>query len=358
MLKATFEELDNWGPKTVESNSTNKLDSKNLEALIDVDLSLPANQRAQVYKILWINKLAFSFNRRLGKHPTKVHTELEEGTKPISATLYIASLAKQELLDKQLDLWLEQGVIEPLNSPWGALVLIVHQHSKDHLCIDWRKLNAATVADQFPIPHQSDILQALSGTQYLSSFDALAGFTQLEFNKVSQPYTAMWTHQGLHQFTCMPFQWRNRLPIFQHVMQEILSPYLWIFMLVYIDDIVVYSNSFKDHLSHVDSVLRAIRKSGITLAPHKCHVGYRSIQLLGQKVSWLGLSTNTEKILAISALATLQWHKDLKTFLGMAVYFMAYIPYFSKLASLLFMLLQKGTGDGRQNRKKPTRLWS
>jgi Reverse transcriptase (RNA-dependent DNA polymerase) len=246
--------------------------------------------------VLKKHEMAFRYDRPLGKHPTKVHINLVPGTKPISSAPYITSPAKRELIDKQLDLWLKQGVIEPSKSPWGAPVLIVHQHSKDHLCVDWRKLNATTMPDQFPIPQQSDILQALSGAQFLSSFDALEGFTQLEFNKVSQPYTAMRTHRSLHQFTRMPFRWRNSPPVFQRVMQEILTPYLWIFTLVYINDIMVYSQTFEEHLEHINRVLDTIWISGITLALHKCHVGYRSIQLLGQKVSHLRLSTNAEKI--------------------------------------------------------------
>jgi Reverse transcriptase (RNA-dependent DNA polymerase)/RNase H-like domain found in reverse transcriptase len=126
-------------------------------------------------------------------------------------------------------------------------------------------------------------------------------------------------------------------------MQEILSPYLWVFMLVYIDDIMVYSHTFDKHLDHVSKVLGAFRESGITLAPHKCHIGYHSIQLLGQKVSHLGLSTNTKKVKAVTALATPHHHKDLETFLGMAVYFAAYIPCFSGIAAPLFTLLKKGT---------------
>jgi Reverse transcriptase (RNA-dependent DNA polymerase) len=126
-------------------------------------------------------------------------------------------------------------------------------------------------------------------------------------------------------------------------MQEVLSPYLWIFTLVYINDIVVYSQTFDEHLSHVKRVLEAIKKSGITLAPHKCHVGYCSIQLLGQKVSRLRLSTNAEKIKAVTALATPCHCKDLETFLGMAIYFTTYIPNFSGITAPLFLLICKST---------------
>jgi hypothetical protein len=108
-------------------------------------------------------------------------------------------------------------------------------------------------------------------------------------------------------------------------MQDILSPFLWIFTLAYIDDIVVYSRTFEDHLRHVDSVLQAIAASGLTLSPPKCHLGYRSIVVLGNKVSRLGLSMHHEKLKAIWELDAPKDRKTLETFLGMAVYFAAYI---------------------------------
>ena len=158
----------------------------------------------------------------------------------------------------------------------------------------------------------------------------------MEFDEESRPITAIRTHRGLHHFKRMPFGWQNSLPEFQRAMQEILSPYLWIFTLVYIEDIVVYSRTFEEHLKHVDSVLSVIAKSGLTLSPPKCHIGYRSIIVLGNKVSRLGLSTHHEKLKAVWELEAPKDQKKLETFLGLAVYFLAYIPYFSWMANPLF----------------------
>ena len=110
-------------------------------------------------------------------------------------------------------------------------------------------------------------------------------------------------------------------------------------MLVYIDDIVVYSKTFKDHLKHIDVVLGAIAESGLTLSPPKCHLGYQSIVVLGNKVSHLGLSTHHEKLKAIWELEAPKDRMKLETFLGLAVYFSAYIPYFSWMANPLFKCL-------------------
>ena len=135
-------------------------------------------------------------------------------------------------MDEQLDKWFEQDVIEPSKSPWSAPVVIAYRNGKPRFCVDYRKLNAATTPDEFPIPRQSEILSSLSGAQVLSSLDALSGFTQLEMHEDDIEKTAFRTHRGLFQFKRMPFGLRNGPSIFQRVMQGILAPYLWIFCLV------------------------------------------------------------------------------------------------------------------------------
>ena len=197
-----------------------------------------------------------------------------------------------------------------------------------------------TIPDEFPLPRQDEILQALTGSQWLSTFDALAGFTQLEIAEEEREKTAFRTHRGLWQFRRMPFGLRNGPSIFQRVTQTVLAPYLWLFTLVYIDDIIVYSLTFKDHVLHINLVLHAVRKHRLTLSPPKCFLGYRALLLLGQKVSRLGMSTHKEKIEAIRDLEEPKNVHELQVFLGMMVYFSAYIPFY---AAPLFSLLKKGT---------------
>lgn len=209
------------------------------------------------------------------------------------------------------------------------------------MVIDLRRLNEQVIPDEFPIPKQEDILQALTGSQWLTTLDALAGFTQLTMSDNASEKLAFRTHRGLWQFRRMPFGYRNGPSLFQCIMQNLLAPFLWIFALVYIDDIVVFSLSFEDHLSHLDQVFSAIAGANITLSPNKCHFAYQSLLLLGQKVSRLGLSTHKEKVDAILALEVPRNVNELHTFLGMMVYFSAYIPFYSWIAHPLFQLLKK-----------------
>ena len=140
-----------------------------------------------------------------------------------------------------------------------------------------------TQADEYPLPRQTNILRALSGSQWLSTFDTLSGFHQLEILEEHCHITAFHTHKyGLLEFTWLPFRLQNGPAVFQRVMNKVLAKFLWLFVLVYIDDIVVYSQTFENHAKHLDLVLGAIADANMTLLPLKCHIDYQSLILLGQ----------------------------------------------------------------------------
>ena len=333
-------EEEDYGPKTAAMPDLTTYPSASMKELIDVG-SLPDHLKDQAWEMLQRRQKAFGFDGRLGHLPTKVHIRTIDGQVPIAVPMYGSSPEKRRVMDEQMDKWFEQEVIEPSKSPWSAPVVIAYRNGKPRFCVDYRKLNAVTIPDEFPIPRQSEILSSLSGAQVLSSLDALSGFTQLELDEEDVEKTAFHTHRGLFQFKRMPFGLRNGPSIFQRVMQGILAPYLWIFCLVYIDDIVVFSKSYEDHIQHLDKVLEAIEQAGITLSPNKCHLFYGSILLLGHKVSRLGLSTHAEKVKAIVELERPKKLSQLQTFLGMVVYFSAFIPYYASICAPLFSLLRK-----------------
>lgn len=272
------------GPKTAETPE-DPITSAELFKEIDISRELSEGEVVRLKEILWSNKEVFGLNGQLGNYPGEVEVPMVDGTKPISIPPFGASPEKRQVIDKQMDSWLQLGVIEPSKSPWAAPVFIVYRNQKPRMVIDLRRLNEKVIPDEFPLPRQEDILQTLQGSQYLSTLDALAGFTQLSVKAEDREKLAFRTHRGLYQFKRMPFGFCNGPAVFQRIMQGVLAPFLWIFALVYIDDIVIFSKTFDEHLLHVESVLKAILDSKITLSPSKCHFGYQSLLLLGQKVS-------------------------------------------------------------------------
>jgi len=153
---------------------------------------------------------------------------------------YHASLEKRKDINKQNDKWIAQGVIHKSDSPWGAPIIVVYQNGKAQVCIDYWQVNAVTLAHEYPLPCQTDILWTLLGSQWLSTFNTLLGFHQLERQEEHCHITAFHTHKDrLLEFMQLPFELQNGPVIFQWVMNKVLTKFLWLFVLVYIDDIIV-----------------------------------------------------------------------------------------------------------------------
>lgn len=192
-LEDSDTDKDSWGPKTAEMPDPREYSSADMEKLLDVG-SLPEELKERAWAMLQKRVNTFAFDGRLGHHPSKVHIRTVEGQTPIAVPMYNSSPAKKAVIEEQLKKWFELGVIEASKSPWSAPVVITYRNGKARFCVDYRKLNAVTIPDEFPIPRQSEILSALSGAQVLSCLDALAGFTQLEFSPEEIEKTAFRTH--------------------------------------------------------------------------------------------------------------------------------------------------------------------
>jgi len=181
------------GPKIYEVGEESVSSIQLLEEL-DINPELPSDKRARLEQVLTSNELAFGLDGRLGHLDAKVQIPLVPDAKPISLPPFPTSPVKREIMDQQMDKWIQLGVIEPSKSPWAAPAFIVYRHGKPRMVVDYRKLNEIAIADEFPLPKQEDILQALVGSQWLSTLDALAGFTQLEVDPKEREKLAFRTH--------------------------------------------------------------------------------------------------------------------------------------------------------------------
>ncbi|QRW26675.1 Retrotransposable element Tf2 protein [Rhizoctonia solani] len=197
------------GPKTAEVPDLERIPSEQLLEEVQFLEHLTREQRLKLEAIVRKNELAFGLNGRLGNYDAQVEIKLRPGTKEISLAPYSASPAKREVIDKQIKEWLRLEVIEPSKSAWGFPVIVVYRNSKPRVCIDYQRLNAVSIPDEYPLPKQTDILHALKGAQWLSTLDALAGFTQLSIKEEDQDKTAFRCHQGLFNFKRLPFGYRN-----------------------------------------------------------------------------------------------------------------------------------------------------
>jgi hypothetical protein len=199
------EEAEDYGPKTAAMPDNTVYPLSKMEELLDIG-SLPNHLKERAWAMLKKRVKAFGFDGRLGHVDAKAPIRTVDGQQPIAVPMYNSSPEKQRVIDEQLEKRFEQGVIEPSISPWSAPVVIAYHNGKPRFCVDYHKLNAVMIADEFPIPRQSEILSSLSGAQVLSGLDALAGFNQMEINKSDVEKTAFRTHRGLAQFLQMPFR--------------------------------------------------------------------------------------------------------------------------------------------------------
>lgn len=338
--ETTAEGKDLWGPKAASPTETPRLSKDDLEKILHFNPDLPPEQKAQLLKLAEECQGAFSTDGRLGKaEDSNFKIELVEGSVPVSVAPYKANPLKQEAIDKQLKKWLVEDVIEASRSPWSASVVVVYRNDKPRVCIDYRKINAMTKPDNFLLSKRDDIFQALAGKEWFSTLDCLSGFQQIVVDPDSRPFTGFQCHRGRFQFKRLPFGLMNGPAEFQRVMQEVLAELLWFCALVYIDDIVVYSMTFEEHLAHLRRTLQNIERWGIVLSPNKCFLGFRSLHLLGQNVSRLGISTIKEKVEAVMKAPRPTDIKSLRAFLGMLNFYAGFIPFYAWMVSPLFRLL-------------------
>lgn len=166
---------------------------------------------------------------------------------------------------------LAAGLIVPSNSPFASPVLLVQKKDGTwRFCIDYRKFNDITVKNRFPMPLVDEILDELAGTKYFAKLDMRSGYHQVRMRPEDEFKTAFKTHHGHYQFRAMPFGLTNAPATFQNIMNEVLAPFLRKFVLVFLDDILIYSPSLESHLSHLQLVLEKLREHKLYMKMSKC----------------------------------------------------------------------------------------
>ncbi|QRV90335.1 Retrovirus-related Pol polyprotein from transposon [Ceratobasidium sp. AG-Ba] len=332
------------GPKIWDNPGPDHVKKEQLLQEVNFGPTLTPEQKSALERVILKHFDAFGLDGRLGEHPVPVAIRLrDEDAPPISIPPYSLSPAKTEAVVKQVKEWYRLGVIAPTKSPWAFPLIVVYRNNKPRVCVDYRKINERIIVPQYPLPSQRKILDTTSGSKFLSCLDALSGFTQMRIREEDQDKTAFTCPIGHYKFIKFPFGLAHGPAEFQQRMDGTLAECNWDFLCVYIDDIIIFSKSFEEHLAHIGLVLAAITKSGFTLSPKKCNFGFVSLLLLGHKVSRLGMSSHQEKVDAIINMAEPKNKKELMTLNGLIVYYAWMIPRMAEIMAPLFDLLKKET---------------
>ena len=237
---------------------------------------------------------------------------------------------------------LSKGFIRPSTSPWGAPVLFLKKKDGSlRLCIDYRQLNRATIRNQYPLPRIDELFDQLHGSQVYSKIDLRSGYHQLRVRENDVSKTAFRTRYGHYEFLVMPFGLTNAPAAFMDLMNRVFSPYLDKFVIVFIDDILVYSGSPEEHVEHLRTVLQILRERQLYAKFSKCQFWFDKVDFLGHVISAKGISVDPQKIEAIVNWKPPTNVSEVRSFLGLAGYYRKFVDGFSKIATPLTNLLKK-----------------
>ena len=248
--------------------------------------------------------------------------DLEPGTKPISIPPYRMAPAELKELKDQLQDLLSKGFIRPSVSPWGAPVLFVKKKDGTmRMCIDYRQLNKVTVKNKYPLPRIDDLFDQLQGASLFSKIDLRSGYHQLKIRASDIPKTAFRTRYGHYEFLVMSFGLTNAPAAFMELMNAVFRPYLDSFVIIFIDDILVYSKTEEDHVRHLRIVLQRLREEKLYSKFSKCEFWLTSVTFLGYVVSKEGIRVDPAKIEVVKGWTRPTSPTEIWSFVGSAGYY-------------------------------------
>eukprot|EP00731_Ephydatia_muelleri_P031382 Em0022g896a len=248
---------------------------------------------------------------------------------------------RKEQVNKLLHEMQENDIIHPSSSPWASPIVLVQKKDESvRFCIDYRKLNAVTTKDAYPLPRIDDTLDTLCGSKWFSTLDLLSGYWQVEMSPEDRHKTAFCTPQGLFEFKVMPFGLCNAPATFQRLMDLVLAGLQWSKCLVYLDDVILLGTTFGEHLDNIRAVFDRIRQGGLKLRADKCCFLQRNVKYLGHLVGVDGLQVDPDKVGKVASWPVPQSAQQVQQFLGFANYYRRFIQGFAEVAKPLHRLTE------------------
>ena len=263
--------------------------------------------------------------------------DLVPGTGPIS-------MAPAELVElkKQIEELMEKQFIRPSTSPWGAPVLLVKKKDESScLCVDYRQLNKMTIKNKYPLPRIHDLMDQLHGSSMFSKLDLQSGYHQILVKVDDVQKTAFRSRYGHYEYVVMPFSVTNAPAVFMDYMNRIFQPFLDKFVVVFIDDILIYSKTREQHAEHLRLVLGVLREKHLYAKLSKCEFWMDEVQFLGHVISAQGIAVDPAKVEAVVKWESPKSTTEIKSFVGLAGYYRIFIEGFSKIVAPLTLLTRK-----------------
>ncbi|XP_064389549.1 uncharacterized protein LOC135337548 [Halichondria panicea] len=260
---------------------------------------------------------------------------------PIQQRPYRVPYSRREVVKEEIHKMLEADVIRPSTSPWASpIVMVGKKDGSVRFCVDYRKLNKVARFDAYPMPRIEELLDNIGPARYITTMDLAKGYWQIPLEESSKEKSAFTTPFGLYEFQVMPFGLHNAPATFQRTMNRVLEG-CEEFAGCYIDDLVVYSKSWEEHLQHLQVVLERLQAAKLTLKPRKCQFGRREVRYLGHVIGGGKVRPDPQKLQAVAEYPRPQTKKDVRAFLGLVGYYRKFTPNFADIAVPLTDLTRK-----------------
>uniref|UniRef100_A0A8C2IIM4 ribonuclease H n=1 Tax=Cyprinus carpio TaxID=7962 RepID=A0A8C2IIM4_CYPCA len=308
--------------------------------VVDMDPQLSAAQKSE------LQHLVSQFQDVFSPQPGRTHVvEHDVRTPPgtiVRQRPYRVPEARRHAIEDEVQEMLRLGVIEPSRSPWSSpIVMVPKPDGTLRFCNDFRRLNEVSEFDGYPMPRVDELLDRLGRARFISTLDLTKGYWQVPLTEQTKPKTAFSTPSGHWQYRVLPFGLHGAPATFQRLMDVLLRPHQ-AYAAAYLDDVVIHSETWEDHLERLRRVLTELRRAGLTANPQKCHLALAEAKYLGYQVGRSLIKPQEKKVAAILSAPRPTSKTQVRAFLGLAGYYRCFIPNFSSLAAPLTDLTRKG----------------
>lgn len=301
---------------------------------------LPEEQRQA------LNKVVENAFRKMGDQLGCTHLvehEIKTSSAPIKQRYYPLSPAMQKIVDAELDDMIAKDIVEVSNSPWSSPVVMVRKSDNSwRFCVNFKRVNAVSEPDAYPLPYPSAILDQLKDAKYLSTLDIKSAYWQIPVAERSRPITAFTVpNRGLYQFKRLPFGLHSAPATWQRLIDRIIRGELEKYCFAYLDDLIICTPDFETHLQVLEQIFQRLIEAGLTVNKEKCVFCRSELRYLGYVVNSSGLMVDPQKVEAILTIPTPRTVTEVRRIVGLASWYRRFVPSFSSLISPLTRLTEK-----------------